>query len=149
MDNLEKQDMDALKGVAQLLARQAIWPPPPADPQTPDFALARFVVWPAAGPNPEIGLGRQQAIWAPGQGYRLGEWMGPAAGPVVAAAWPAPTFLLLSSAEQRRILTQVASHRDPPTGKGWTPLIPQQIVIRTRDTIPWMRPPAKVEPQPK
>jgi len=135
--------------VAQLLARQAIWPPPPTDPQTPDFALARYVVWPSTGPNPEIGLGRQQAQWSPGQGYRLWEVVNPVAGSVVAAAWPAPTMLMLSSAEQRRILTQVASHRDPPAGKGWTPLVPLQVVVQTREMIPWMRTPPKAEPAPK
>ena len=47
------------------------------------------------------------------------------------------TVLMLSSAEERRILTQVASFRDPPPG--WTPLVQQGVVVSVKDRVLWMR----------
>jgi hypothetical protein len=140
-----------LKALAEVLARQVLWPPPKGA-GTPDYAFARFVVWPPpskkAGP-PEIGLGTHAA-------GPLVRYVGPngavgTAGLAVAADWPQPLFLLLSSAEQRRILTIIASHRHPPAGLGWTPLIPLPVVEQSRERITWMRrppPPAMPAPAP-
>jgi hypothetical protein len=146
--NLAPKEEAALKPLAEALARQVLWPPPPADPKAPDFAFARYAFWsaPAAKPgqSPEVGLG-QQSMWPPprqaGEQYRLAAAVG------VDAEIKPPLLLLLSSAEQRRIPTQLASHRQPPTGQGWSPLIPLPTVMQVRDRINWMRP--RVPPPPQ
>jgi len=149
---LEGPDVEVLKPVAEVLARYAVWPPPPKDPKTPDFALARYVVWPAqAGTQrPEIGLGHD-AVWPPVKPLLppVDAAVAVASGPST-VSWPAPPqFLMLSSAEQRKILTQSASHRDPPKGQGWTPLLPLPVVIGARERINWMRtPPGAAAPAP-
>jgi len=148
---LEGPDVEALKPLATVLARLAVWPPPPVDPMVPDFALARFVVWPPpvgpAGKNPEIGLG-QQAVWPPAKGLLSQGNVARLAGAGAAAAWPTPTFLMLSSAEQRRILTQFASRRDPPPGRGWTPLLEWSAILQGRNYVPWMTaPPEQYQPE--
>jgi hypothetical protein len=138
---LEGPEVEALK-VAMALARSAVWPPFPTNPQTPDFAFARYVVWPppagAAGSRLEIGLG-QQAVWPPTKALVSPDRVTAVAGGAMATACT-PVFLMLSSAEQRRILTQVASHRHPPSGQGWTPLLPAAVVEMAREHVTWMRP---------
>jgi hypothetical protein len=149
LEKLDKHELDAIKALASTLARQSLWPPPPADVKTPDFAFARFVVWPPVGPNPEIGLGRQSQWMPVKEALTSGAATAIGGGAGAAAILPTPTFLMLSSAEQRRIATLRASYLDPPTGQYWLPLIPHNVVMQTRDTIPWMRSPVKMESAPK
>ncbi len=139
---LDGPGVEAIPPVAQLLARHALWPPPPAD-KGPDFAFARFVVWaPSNGPDrgsPEIGMGLQ-CTWPPPK-----EFFDPAnalaiGGAGAGAAVPAPAFLMLSSAEQRRILTQLSRHRRLPAGPGWTPLIPESSLQASKMSIIWLQP---------
>jgi hypothetical protein len=125
----EGSKVETLKPVAQALARAVLWPPPPADPKTPDIAFARYVV-PVPpggglerGKTPEIGLGQHLKTFV-AKDFK---------------ANPPSLFLMLSSAEERKILTQFASHRQPPAGQGWVPLIPEAAMLATRDRIPWMR----------
>jgi hypothetical protein len=139
---LEGPDADAVKPLAAVLARLAVWPPRPADHKVPDFAFARFVVWPPPGTvamNPEIGLG-QHATWPLPNGFLSTGNVTVLAGGAAGSVWPAPTFMMLSSAEQRRIPTQLASHRHPPSGQGWTPLVPWSSVLQARNNIRWMSP---------
>jgi hypothetical protein len=123
-----KKITDVMKALPQVLARQALWPPPPLDKDTPDFAFARFVVWPPPkkGEPLEIGLGGK-AKWPP------------AGLPSRRFCQAAPVYLMLSSAEQRRILTVIASYRHPPEGQGWRSLLPPNVVEQVRDRTPWMR----------
>jgi hypothetical protein len=135
----KKKITDLMKALPEVLARQALWPPPPVAKDPPDFAFARFVVWPPPKKNEplEIGLGAK-AKWpppglvTPGQAVAIG-----GVGPAI--DWPQPVFLMLSSAEQRRILTVIASHRHPPESPGWKLLVPQEVVNQVRDRTPWMR----------
>jgi hypothetical protein len=140
---LEGPQAEAIKPVAMVLARFAVWPPPPLEPKVPDFALSRFVVWPpapgAAGKTPEIGLG-QQAVWPPEKAFMSRGPVTMLAGAGAGTAWSAPTFMMLSSAEERRILTYVASYGQPPTSQGWAPLVPPVSRQQARNYIPWMRP---------
>jgi hypothetical protein len=136
-DETGAKALEALKPLAEAMARQALWPPPP-EKGRPDFAFGRFVVWPPPKDGtPEIGLG-SKAVWPPPK------WLPPtelaiATGSAAAVGQPQPLFLLLSSAEQRRILTTTASHRHPPAGQGWTPLIPLNVIEQSRERVPWMR----------
>jgi hypothetical protein len=140
---LEGPEVEAIKPVAMILARSAVWPPRPVDSRTPDYAFARFVVWPppqgSTPINPEIGLGRQ-AIWPPSKAFLSSGNVTVLAGGPAGTAWPAPVFLMLSSAEERRIPTQLASHRQPPSGQGWIPLVPLYSVDQARNYIRWMNP---------
>jgi hypothetical protein len=148
---LDGAKADVLNPLAQALARAAVWPPPPSDPQTPDFALARYVVWPAppgftTGMTPEIGLG-QQASWPPLRPLVAPHQVAAVAGVAMAQAGPRPLFLMLSSAEQRRILTRLASRLEPPAGAGWVPLLSEIAIQSARERITWMRPrPAETGP---
>jgi hypothetical protein len=144
-----KQITDLMTALPQVLARQALWPPPPVEKGTPDFAFARFVVWPPPKKNEalEIGLGTKakwpsRGLVTPAQAVALGG-VGPA------LDWPQPpVFLMLSSAEQRRILTVIASYRHPPEGAGWKLLVPQDVVNQVRERTPWMRRPVPAGQQP-
>jgi len=142
---LEGPEVEVFKPMAMALMRQAMWPPAPTDRRTPDFAFSRFVVWPTApgaGKTQEIGLGHD-ATWPPEKGYFAAESVGMLAGGAIAATWPTGHFLMLSSAEQRLITTQIASQRQPPLGQGWVALIPWEIAMRMRNNITWMQDPSK------
>jgi hypothetical protein len=138
---LDGPGVETIKPMAQVLARQVLWPPVPKA-NAPDFAFARFVVWPAPGgvgaATPEIGLG-QQWTWPPPRGLLTADNAAAAAGAAGGAAVPPPLFLMLSSAEQRRILTQLSSRRGPAPGQGWTPLVPMTVIQRGKLTIRWMQ----------
>jgi hypothetical protein len=127
----------ALKTLAPAVARAMMWPPPPDDPQTPDFVFSRYVVWPLPsglkpGETPEIGLG-QQYTWPPQKALVLDG--------------PRPLFLMLSSSEERKILTVLASHREPPAGKGWEPVVGPAAVQVGRERVQWMRPRGSETPE--
>lgn len=139
------RELRTLVPLAEAMARQALWPPLPET--GPDFAMARFVVWPPLpGANPEIGLGAR-AVWPVAKPLAPIDAIGVVAGGP-AACGSQPQFLMLSSAEQRKILTTAASHRHPPTGEGWTPLLPQQVIDMCRERINWMRPRNTGQPPP-
>jgi hypothetical protein len=138
---LEGPGTEALKRTAMVLARQVIWPPPPTDPCVPDFAVARFVIWPLNGRHtetqPEIGLGIQ-TVWPMEKPYLSADSVTALEGTAGGGLWPTPTFLMLSSAEDRRILTRFVSQRRPPSGQGWTPLLEWSAVIQGRNAVPWL-----------
>jgi hypothetical protein len=120
-----------IKDIAPSLARAFLWPPPPPAAAA-DFAFARHVVWPVppgkSGAHPEIGLGNQY------------DWNAIKKNKEAFADTKAlPLFLLLSSAEERRILTMTASHRYPPQAEGWKPLIALATIYQMRQTIPWLK----------
>jgi hypothetical protein len=149
---LEGAQAEVFNPLAQALARSVLWPPPPSDAKAPDFAFARFVVWPlppgmTPGMTPEIGLG-QHLTWPPQKPFVAPNQVAAAVGVAAAGAGRQPLFLMLSSAEQRKILTQLASYREPPAGQGWVPLISEVNMQTARERITWMRPRPSETPQP-
>jgi hypothetical protein len=140
-----KEKLDKINPLAlSAVARLAVWPPPPDDPKTPDFAFSRYVFWPplpGAGLNPEVGLGLQ-SVWPPAKVWPAADSVTMLAGAAMGVTipeMPRPLFMMLSSHEQRRILTLVASQRLAPAGQNWKPLIPLPVVEQVQQTINWMR----------
>jgi hypothetical protein len=152
---LEGPKVEVLQPLAQTMARSVLWPPPPAEKGAPDFAFARFVVWPVPanlkpGETPEIGLGQQTTWPLPDKAFVPRAQVSATGGVAAGEGAPVPLFLMLSSHEQRKILTQLASYREPPAGEGWVPLISEISMQTARERITWMRPrPAELSmPQP-